>query len=143
MSFYKVELFGHVVYSPDLSYHDLLDREEAVKNTVQEILEKAEGSFIHFEALGDTLRFQCVLPEEREEVFHAICDNLAPHVKDGLDARLLIVDKDLDTLYSYVIVSGRWQEAVIGLPPAGKLAKAAPVTLGRLPTDHPQQKKKK
>lgn len=143
MSFHKVELFGHVVYSPDLSYHDLLEREEAMKNTVQGILEKAKGVSIQFEALGDTLRFQCLLPREREEVFHAICDDLAPQVKDGLDVRLLMVDKDLDTLYSYVIASGRWQEALIGLPPAGRLAETPPIKLGRLPTDHPTRKKKK
>ena len=142
MSFHKIELFGHVVYSPDLSYDDLLSREEEVKALVQGILERAGGEFIHFEALGDTLRFQCVLPEERESVFHAICDNLAPHVKNGLDARMLLVDKDLDTLYSYSITGGKWQEAVIGLLPSGYLATTQPVKLARMPTDHPQPKKK-
>ncbi len=32
MSLHKVELFGHVVYSPDLSYDDLLAREEEILN---------------------------------------------------------------------------------------------------------------
>lgn len=142
MSFHKMELFGHVVYSPDLSYDDLLAREDAVKNLVQDVLEKAGGEFIHFEAMGDTLRFQCVLAEERESVFQDVCDDLAPHVKDGLDARLLLVDKDLGSVYFYSIVNGRWQEAVMGLPPAGYLAEVQAVKLGRVATDHPKTKKK-
>lgn len=137
MAYKKIELFGHIVYSPDLSYHDLLEREESVKNMVQEVLESSGGSYIHFEALGDTLRFQCALAEERDEIFHNICDDFAPHVKDGLDARLLIVDKDLDTLYSYSIVNGKWQEAVIGLPAAGRLDDAPPVKVANISTDHP------
>ena len=142
MSFHKMELFGHFAYSPDLSYDELLSREDAIKVTVQEILEKANAEFIHFEALGDSLRFQCVLPEERESVFHTICDDLAPHVKGGLDARLLLVDKDLDTVYFYSIVNGIWQEAIMGLPPAGYLVPAASaVKVARLATDHPDAKK--
>jgi hypothetical protein len=143
MSFHKVEVFGHIVYSSDLSYDDLLAREEEIKAMTQGVLEKVNGEFIHFEALGDTLRFQCVLPEEREEAFHTMCDNLAPFVKNGLDARLLIVDKDLDALYFYSITGGKWQEAVVGLPSSGYLAPAQAVTLGKLPTDHSQPKKKK
>ncbi len=142
MSYHKVELFGHVVYSPDLSYDDLLSREEEIKAMAQSVLEKADGEFIHFEALGDTLRFQCVLPEEREEAFHTICDNLAPFVKNGLDVRLLMVDKDLNALYFYSITGGKWQEATIGLLPAGFMAPAKAVKLAKSPTDHPKSKKK-
>lgn len=143
MSFHKIELFGHVVYSPDLSYDDLLTREDEVKAMVQGVLEKAGGEFIHYEALGDALRFQCVLPEEREEVFHTICDDLAPSVKDGLDARLLMVDKDLGAVYFYSVTGGKWQEAVTGLPPAGYLAAASAVKLNRVVTDHLKKSKKK
>lgn len=142
MSFHKIELFGHVAYSPDLSYDDLLTREDEVKVMVQGVLEKAGGEFIHFEAQGDVLRFQCVLLEERDEVFHAICDDLAPHVQDGLDARLLMVDKDLSAIYFYSVTGGTWQEAVTGLPPAGYLAAAPAVTLNQIVTDHSKPKKK-
>ena len=122
MSYHKMELFGHIVYSPDLSYDDLLAREEAAKAIIQTTLENVDGDFIHFEALGDALRFQCVLPEKQDAVFHDICDKLAPHIKNGLDARLLLVDKDLDILYYYSITGGHWQEATVGLPPSGYLA---------------------
>ena len=131
-----------MVYSPDLSYDELLTREDEIKKFVQSVLEEANGEFIHFEAMGDALRFQCVLPEERESVFQTVCDKLAPQVKDGLDARLLLVDKDLGELYFYTIVNGIWQEAVMSLPPAGYLAKTPVVELARFGTDHPKQKKK-
>lgn len=142
MATFKMELFGHIVYSPDLSYHDLLEREDQAKTKVQDALEKASAEFIHFEALGDILRFQCVLPEEDSVVFHAICDELAPFVSDGLDARLLLVDKDLDTVYFYSISGGKWQEGTVGLPPSGYLAPALPTIVGRLETGHSERPKK-
>lgn len=136
MSQFTIELFGHIVYSPDLSYHDLLDREEQAKAKVQDVLEKASAEFIHFEALGDILRFQCALPEQNDAVFHSICDDLAPFVTNGLDARLLLVDRDLNAVYFYTIVNGKWQEATIGFPPPGYLApKPEPVVL-KAQTEH-------
>ena len=130
MSYHKMEMFGHIVYSPDLSYHDLLSREEEAKLMVQAALERAGGEYIHFEALGDTLRFQCLLPEERDAVFHGICDGLAPYAANGLDARLLFVDRDLDSLYIYSLSGGKWQECAVAMPPAGTLmTKAEPVTI--------------
>ena len=138
MSEFRIERFGHIVYSPDLSYHDLLDREEQAKAKVQEVLEKASAEFIHFEALGDMLRFQCVLPEEDDKVFHAICDDLAPFVTkaNGLDARLLLVDKDLTTVFFYSIVNGKWQEATVGFPPAGYIAPKPEPVLPKPKTNH-------
>ena len=44
MSYHKIELFGHIVYSPDLSYDDLLAREEAAKEAVQAALENVGGN---------------------------------------------------------------------------------------------------
>ena len=139
----KVELFGHIVYSPELSYHDLLAREEEVKALLQGVLENVGGEFIHFEALGDSLRFQCAFAEENNDTFHHVLDAMAPNIKKDVDARVLLVDKDLDTLYYYSIANGRWQEAVVGLPPAGYLAEAEPVVVRKIQTDHDKPKKKK
>lgn len=143
MSFHKIELFGHVTYGPELSYHDLLTREDELKAQVQTALDALGGEFLHFEAMGDALRFQCLLAEEREKIFHAVCDALAPHVLHGLDARILVVDKDLNSLYYYSISGGKWQESLIGLPPAGYLAPAQAVKVGKQTmTDHPKTKKR-
>lgn len=131
MASYKIELFGHIRYNAELSYDDLLVREGEIKLVTQAILEQAGADFIHFEALGDMLRVQCVLPEENEGTFNRICEALAPNMKNGLDGRLLLVDKDLDTLYYYIFVDGKWQEAVTGLSSAGHLAATDPVIVGR------------
>ena len=106
---------------------------------VQGVLEKEGGGFIHFEALGDTLRFQCLLPEERENTFQAICDGLVLHMVDGLDARVLVVDRDLDGLYYYSIANGKWQEAVLALPPSGYLAPSLPMKNAPLQKDRPKK----
>ena len=138
MAYYTIEVFGHITYSSELSYHDLLELEETAKATVQGILEKSGGEFIHFEAMGDTLRFQCLLPEENDEVFHAICDGFAPHANEHLDIRLLFVDKDLGSIYFYSISAGKWQEATVALPPPGYLPETTEPVIRKALTDHPK-----
>ncbi len=126
---HQIELFGHVTYSSDLSYHDLLEREEALKNLIQAVLAQSGADFIHFEALGDALRVQCVFADDGEVFFHRICDGLCPYMAEGLAGRLLFVDKDLHDLYYYSLSAGKWQESTLALPPAGHLEKAEPVAI--------------
>ena len=133
MATYQIELFGHVAYSPDLSYHDLLEREDAFKVFAQQLLPGLGADFLHFEAMGDALRLQCVFGTGAEDLFHRICDDLCPHMVQGLAGRLLFVDKDLHTLYYYSLSEGKWQEGTLKLPPAGHLEKTTPVTLGTPP----------
>ncbi len=133
MATYKTELFGHVVYSPELTYEDLLAREEEVKEHIRAVLTEHGGDFLHFEALGDTLRVQCVFQAGDEDFFQALCAAVAPWFNEGISARLLFIDKDLESLFFYGIRDGAWQEAVLALPECGFLDAAAPaVTVGEV-----------
>jgi hypothetical protein len=116
MARYRTDLFVHILYSPSLSYHDLLDREEELKGFLGLLAETHGGEYLHFEAQGDALLVQCVFPEYGEDFFHALCEALAERMGRDLEARLLFVSKDLSFLHLYVVSKGGWQEAVLRLP---------------------------
>jgi hypothetical protein len=125
MATHKTELFGHLVYSPELSYEELLSREEGVTTLLQSVLTEHGADFLHFEALGDTLRIQCMFQDGDEGFYQGICAAVAPAMKNGISARFLLVDKDLETLHCYGLSNGAWQEAVMQLPGPGDLDRAA------------------
>ena len=133
MAMYQVELFAHVAYGSELTYEDVLAREESLKGGATSILSARGAEFIHFEALGDALRFQCVFAAGGERLFHGLCEAFAPLMDDGLDGRILCVDKDLAHVHFYALHGGRWQEATLALPAAGFLDMlAVPVLVAQL-----------
>ncbi len=124
MASFTTELFTQFIYSPELSYQDLLEREEELKTFLARIIEEHGGEFTHFEALGDTLRAQCVFSEYGEELFHEFCDKLAPALDNQVEARLLFVSREMDFLHLYGIRDGQWTESCLSLPPAGPIGRA-------------------
>jgi hypothetical protein len=124
MAQYASELFVQCIYSPELSYEQLIALEANLKIEANKILEERGGEFIHFEEMGDTLRVQCVFPETRESLFHSVCEELAPLMDGTVEARLLFVDKDLDGLFFYTLSRGEWKEGLIALPAAGPITLA-------------------
>lgn len=118
---YKTEFFGHVVYSPELSYEDLLETEKAFQDAAMAILSEAGAQYINFNAFGDTLRVQCVFELFEEQLFHFICEAVAPMVDGKLEARFLFIDKELDNIAIYCIADKKWQENVLQIPVAGAI----------------------
>ena len=118
------ELFAQFVYSVELSYDSLMERESELKTSFTAILEQHGGEFIHFEEMGDTMRAQCAFARYEEDLFHDICDDIAPQMDSFVEARFLFVDKDVNSLHIFVINNGRWQESCLRLPEAGTLSRA-------------------
>lgn len=124
MAQYATELFIQCVYSLDLSYHELLEKEAALKMGLTTIMEEAGGEFIHFEEMGDTMRMQCVFPEYGEDLFHPLCRQIAPSMDGHVECRMLFVHKDLDFINFYTVSNGTWQEGCVHLPLPGPLSTA-------------------
>ncbi len=118
------ELFAQFVYSVELSYDSLMERESELKTSFTEILEQHGGEFIHFEEMGDTMRAQCAFARYEEDLFHDICDDIAPQMDSFVEARFLFVDKDVNSLHIFVINNGKWKESCLRLPEAGPLSRA-------------------
>ncbi|MDL2316134.1 hypothetical protein LJC59_03525 [Desulfovibrio sp. OttesenSCG-928-A18] len=120
MAHYATELFIRCTYSLELSYDELLELEAELKLAVNALLERHEADFIHFEPLGDTMRVQCVFSNYDEQLFHSMCEGMAPHMDGRVEGRLLFVHKDLDTVHFYAVNNKKWRESRIALPPSGQ-----------------------
>ena len=123
MARYAAELFVQCVYSLELTYDELIAAEGELKVAMTAILEKNDAEFIHFEEMGDMMRVQCVFSTYGENLFHAVCDGIAPLMNGTVEARLLFVDKDLDSMHFYTVSDKKWQEAVLHMPAAGPLTR--------------------
>lgn len=124
MAQYATELFIQCVYSLELSYHELLEKEAALKSSVTVILEESGGEFIHFEEMGDTMRVQCVFAEYGEELFHPVMSRIAPLMDGQVECRALFVHKDLGFIHIFTVSRGAWQESCLHLPAPGPLTRA-------------------
>ncbi|MDR2893392.1 MAG: hypothetical protein LBV80_09985 [Deltaproteobacteria bacterium] len=120
----RTELFGQLVYAPEISYEDLLPLEEKLIAAVSEKLEAAKAKFVNFESEGDRTFFQCVFNEFGEEFFAS----LAAQIKKDMDARceckLFFVDKELVAAYFYAINKGKLKVGKMPLPAAGPIDRA-------------------
>ncbi|MDR2669560.1 MAG: hypothetical protein LBC14_06380 [Desulfovibrio sp.] len=125
MARHDTEMFCRFAYSPELSYEALLALDTALKVELTAILGEGGGEFIHFEETGDALRVQCVFAVYDEELFHALCDRIAPLTDGRTEAGMLFVDKDLQLLHVYALHDNTWRECCVGLPAPGPLTAAA------------------
>lgn len=124
MPHHACEMFAHFVYGPDLSYHELLEREESLKALADGVFVEAGGEHINFEPTGDTLHAQCALPAYGEDLFRAICQGLLPQMDGQVEGRLLFVSKSLDQIHLYTLSDGVFQESTLGPLPSGPLGEA-------------------
>ena len=120
---YRTELFGQFIYSPDISYDDMLSLEDELKVFVSEKMEEFGGAFLHFESEGDRTFFQCVFSEFDENLFNATASAL--NRTDGkVESKLFFVDKELVSAYFYALSKGKLSGHKVSLPAAGPVDKA-------------------
>jgi hypothetical protein len=120
-----MEMFCRFVYSPELSYEELLTLEAELKISLTGALGEFGGEFVQFEETGDAVRLQCVFAEYDEDMFHALCDRIAPLTDGKVEAGILFVDKDLEKLHVYAVHEGTWRECCVDLPAFGPLTELA------------------
>ncbi len=113
MATYDCELFGHMLYSPELSYNELHELESDLIPALQTALTAAGAEHIDLLGQGDALRMQGVLPEHMEADFHALCDTIAAFLPPTVTGRLLFVHKDLAVLHLYLFTEKGWKEAAL------------------------------
>lgn len=116
MSKFQCEMFGHILYDPELTYNDVLVREAALIDGMQAVLDEAEAYHIDFTPMGDGLRVQCVFHEHTETLFHNLCQKLVPLLDANVHGKLLFVDKGLDFLHIYLLGQGRFAESTLAIP---------------------------
>jgi hypothetical protein len=121
---YRTELFGQLIYSPEISYADLLPLEEELMLFVRQTLEQFDGQFISFEPEGDHTFFQCVFQGCADSLFTSIGQTLKEKIAGLVEGKLFFVDKALSAVYFYALNKGALQGQKMVLPAAGPIDKA-------------------
>ncbi len=115
MGMHDCEIFGHMLYSPDLSYNELYALEADLIDELRDALEQAGAEHVDLTAQGDALRMQCVLARYEEAAFHSLCDAVAAFLPKSVQGRLLCVHKDLHVVHLYCFLENGWKEAAMDI----------------------------
>ena len=113
---FRCELFGHFIFAEELSYADLLAKETQLKEDLAGLFSRAGFAHMHFTPIGDFLLMQGVAAEYDQDVFQEVCEAVSRLLDEGVAARLLFVDRFLDSVYFYVLNNKVWREAFLEWP---------------------------
>ncbi|MDR2695163.1 MAG: hypothetical protein LBC79_02120 [Deltaproteobacteria bacterium] len=134
---FRCELFGHFIFAEELSYADLLAKETQLKEDLAGLFAQAGFAHMHFTPTGDFLLMQGVVAEHDQDLFQEVCEEVSRLLAAGVEARLLFVDRFLDSVYFYVLNNQTWREAFLEWPlpkealPREDMAPDPPPALGR------------
>lgn len=127
---FRTELFGQIIYDPEISYEDLLPLEEELTGLLTARLKEFRGRFITFESEGDRTYFQCLFQEFGEGMLAEINKALTAFTggKSGhggrIECKLLFVDKELSAVYFYALNKDKPLRRKVELPAAGPIDNA-------------------
>ena len=113
---FRSELFGHCIFAEELSYAELLAKETQLKEDLAGLFSQAGFAHMHFTPIGDFLLVQGVAAEHDQDVFQDVCETVCRLLDEGVAARLLFVDRFLDSVYFYVLNNKVWREAFLEWP---------------------------
>lgn len=115
MATFDCEVLGYVQYNPELSYAELIECEDELKEKLSEALHAHGAEHLDFFALDDGLRIQFVLSDYDESQLHGICDAVVPFFPIQTVARLYAIQKNLESSSLYQFANGGWKEAGIDI----------------------------
>lgn len=121
---HRAELFGQIIYDPEISYDELLGLENDMKNFTLSTLEDCRAQFISFESEGDRTFFQCAFQECRQDLSEKIAAIFASRMTKQLECKLFFVDKMLYEHYFYIVTPRGGKAKKLTLPEAGPIDKA-------------------
>jgi hypothetical protein len=106
----RSELFAHFCYDDSLTYEALLEVEEELTRELEFLLQRAGATHLDFTPMGDALMLQCVFETHKLYVYRKIALEMAALLPEGVNGRLLCVDKDFNSLHVFWVRPGEWQE---------------------------------
>lgn len=116
MDKYNSKVYGTFVYADSLTYQELLEREEGLKENLDKLFLEFGAKHIDFTPLGDMLMFQCMFEEHDNEKYRELAARCAAFLPEKISARLLFLEKNLDSCNLFWIESLQWQEVRVRLP---------------------------
>ncbi|MDR0239325.1 MAG: hypothetical protein LBI88_03715 [Deltaproteobacteria bacterium] len=113
---FRCELFGHFTFAEELSYADLLEKEVQLKEELSGLFAQADFVHLHFTSTGDFLLVQGVAVEHDQDLFQEVCEAVSQLLDESVEARLLFVDRFLDSVYFYALNNETWRETFLEWP---------------------------
>jgi hypothetical protein len=113
---FRCELFGRFVFAEELSYADLLAQEARLKEDLSAFFAASGFVHLHFSSAGDFLLMQGMTAEHDQAVFREVCETVSRLLDDGVEGRLLFVDRFLDSVHFSVLNQGTWREIFLEWP---------------------------
>ncbi len=115
----QTEIFGEFAYPESMTYEDLLNTEEFLKEQLDMLFLDAGAEHLDFTPLGDILMLQCAFECRNLEILRDIAQEVASLLPQGVRGRILCLEKNLASCSLFWIESGSWQEGDIKLPRKG------------------------
>ena len=113
---FRCELFGRFVFAEELSYADLLEKEARLKDDLSGFFVQSGFVHMHFAPTGDFLLMQGMTAEYDSAVFRELCEAVSPLLDEGVEGRLLFVDRFLDAMHCFVLNRETWREVHLEWP---------------------------
>ena len=113
---FRCELFGHFIFAEELSYAELLEKEAQLKEELSGLFVQADFVHLHFTSTGDFLLVQGVAAEHDQDLFQEVCEAVSQLLDASVEARLLFVDRFLDSVYFYALNNETWRETFLEWP---------------------------
>ena len=127
MAKYRYEMFGNLIYGEDLTYEELIGREQSLMTELTAFLQNKDASYIDFQPLGDALYVQCVFTGQDARNFEEVAAAMARLAGLHIEGRLVFLGRDLGRIYCFFFADGACSGGRLNLPgPRQGLAQKPP-----------------
>lgn len=116
MAYFHFECFCNLSYDKELTYEEVIDREDQLKIGIETLLSESEAVHIDFVPLSDTLQVQCAFVELSPDNWRELCERMASFAVSGVQGRILLLDRNLDEVRLCFLSSGKPTLARLPLP---------------------------
>jgi len=113
---FRCEFYGHFIFAEELSYAELLEKEAQLKEKLSVFFAQAGFAHMHFTSTGDFLLMQGAVAEHDLGLFQEVREAVIHLLDEKVEARLLFVDRLLNSVYFSVLNNETWRETLLEWP---------------------------
>ncbi|GAB7081059.1 hypothetical protein [Megalodesulfovibrio paquesii] len=115
MSALNCHVFGTLMYSQSISYHELQEVEQDLMVQIQDVLNGYGAAHLDFWGYGDLLRLEFALEDFDAETLGDCCRDLAALLPDGVSGRMLGIDKNMKHAAAFGLWPGNIRQETLDL----------------------------
>ena len=117
MAYLPYEYFCYFVYDIELSYEEIMSKEERLTFFVQQILNNFDAIHLDFTPVGDGLQVQCSFEDMNDRKYNELCEALSNYTCDGISVKFLLISRDLKQLQGVMASDKKFQKYTFTIPP--------------------------